>query len=333
MIAMFNPSAFWKSLQAAAERNWPQLSAVGCGLAFAIMSGGVALAAYTADVADPVMSLALGGIAIWFVKLYARGIRALQRLIDRLLAPELGRVPSRDRVPGWASLLYTLLFVALMLWVGAQTNIYAIAGWAAGQGVLAYFFRRQNDRAAPSAFAVIDDALDRWAEPRRPLLRKMNNALGFVALSGGVALQSYASGFARFMAASYRHSDAPAMQIAIALGCGAAAIVFARLYVSMTLGLQRALFDPWRYVRPEPPSRQIERWPRYAFALIGIVLFLTMSLIGNSTFTDKSAELKIDIGWICLLALFVGWSRGGFAVLGYFWATSRERAERAHARA
>jgi len=45
---MLSPTAFWKSLQGWAERNWPLLSALGYALAFAVMLGGIALAAYTA---------------------------------------------------------------------------------------------------------------------------------------------------------------------------------------------------------------------------------------------------------------------------------------------
>src|SRR5436190_4217628 len=125
-----SPTVLWKSLEAWAGRNWPLLSALGYALAFAIMIGGGALAAYTSDFAGPLMSLVCGGIVIWLVKLYARGIRAMQRLIDRLHPPESGETRAPAAVPGWASLLYTLLFLALMFCVGAQNNTYAILGWA-----------------------------------------------------------------------------------------------------------------------------------------------------------------------------------------------------------
>src|SRR5262245_20522156 len=264
---MLSPTAVWKSWQNWAERNWPLLSALGYALAFAVMLGGVALAAYMADFSGPVMSLAPGGIAIWLVKLCARGIRAAQRVIDRLHPPQRSEAAASEGVPFWGTLLYMLLFVALMLCMGAPTNIYTVLGWAAGNEVLAYFFARQNDPAAPSAFAIIDEALDRFAEPHRPLLRTLGIALGFVVLSGGVALHAFHSGFASAI------TPTMTTQITLAAGCGALAIVFARLYVAVTLAAQRALFDPWRYVRPEPPSRDIERWPLYLFALIGIALF------------------------------------------------------------
>jgi hypothetical protein len=323
---MLSPNAYWKSLQSRAERNWPLLSALGYAFAFAVMAGGVALAAYNADFAGPAMALALGGIAIWLMKHYARGIRATQRLIDRLHPPAPDQVASPDGVPLWASLLYMLLFVALMLSIGAPTNIDAVLGWAAGNEVLAYFFARQSDPTAASAFAVIDDALDRWAEPHRPLLRTLGTALGFAALAGGVALQAFHAGFAGAIAPTVT-------PIATAIACGALAIVFAYLFVAVTLAAQRALIDPWRYVRPEPPSRDIERWPLYLFALIGVVLFLAMSLIGGSALAAGSANLKLDIGTIDLFALLVGWIGGGRVVLPWFWAKARERAERKHARA
>ena len=71
---MPSPTAYWKSLQGWAGRHWPLLGALGTALAFAVMAGGVALAAYSADFAGPAMSLALGAVAIWLVKQYARGV-------------------------------------------------------------------------------------------------------------------------------------------------------------------------------------------------------------------------------------------------------------------
>ena len=106
-----------------------------------------------------------------------------------------------------------------------------------------------------------------------------------------------------------------------------------------TLAAQRAFIDPWRYVRPEPPSRHIERWPLWIFAVIAIVVFFAMSFIGHehaasgTTMTIEGKKFKIEIGTMSLLALFIGWIGGGRAVLRHFWAKARERAERAHARA
>ena len=128
-------------------------------------------------------------------------------------------------------------------------------------------------------------------------------------------------------------------QIAVAAGCGVAAIVFARLYVAITLAAQRAFIDPWRYVRPEPPSRKIERWPLWIFVPIAIVVFFMMSVIGNEQATGTGTLMiegkrsKIEIGSISLLAFIFGWGWGGYRVLRWFWAKARERAERTHARA
>jgi hypothetical protein len=72
MTQMPSPIAYLKSLQGWTEHNWPLLGAVGYAFAFAIMLGGLALAAYTANFAGPLMSLAFGGIVIGLVKVYAR---------------------------------------------------------------------------------------------------------------------------------------------------------------------------------------------------------------------------------------------------------------------
>ena len=333
---MPSPNAVVRLVKDWASRHWPLLSALGYALAFAVTFGGVALAAYTSGFTSPVMSLACGAVVIWLLKLYVRGIRAMQRLIARLHPPKSGQVASPDKVPGWAFHLYTLLFVVLMFRAGVQTNIYPILGWAAGQEVLRYFFWRQSDPAAPSAFAVIDDALDRFVELHRPLLRKLEIILGFIALSGGVALHAFHSGFTAAVALGYAGANV-IMQIAIAAGYGASAVVFARFYVAITIAAQRVLIDPWRYVRPEPPSREVERWALYVFLAIGLMLFLTMSFVGveqaagNTTIIVEAKHFKIEIGSVGLLALFVGWGCGGYRVLRYFWARARVRAEQTNA--
>ena len=114
--------------------------------------------------------------------------------------------------------------------------------------------------------------------------------------------------------------------------------MFAWLYVAITLAAQRALFDPWRYVRPEPPSRKIERWPLWIFVPIAIVLFFMMSVIGHEQATGSGTmmiegeRVKIEIGSISLLALSLrlglGRIQGAALVLG-----EGARARRANARA
>ena len=338
-----NPTAFWKSVESWADRNRPLLSALGIAASFAVLFGGVALAAY--DFADAAPSLVFGALAVWFMKLYARSIRATQRLIDRLHPQEPGEILAPGVLPGWAFVIHALIGVALffaMIALGeAYTDTAAVlfGAWAVGFNVLKYVFARQNDPSTPSAFATIDEALDRWAEPHQPLLRALGTALGFVALAGGVALHAFNSGYAGTIALRHAGSNTTTTQIAIAAGCGVAAIVLAWLYVAVTLAAQRAFIDPWRYVRPEPPSRKIERWPLWIFVPIAIVLFFMMSLIGNEQATGSGTmriegdRLKIEIGSISLLALLFGWGWGGYRVLRWFWAKARERAERARARA
>ena len=340
-----SPTALWKSIETYADRNGPVLSALGTAASFTALFGGVALAAYTADFADGLTSLLCGALAIWFVKPYARLVRAMQRLIDRLHPPEPGDVAKPGAVPGWSVLVYVLIGLALVYWVGAQGDAYfypmvlLFVGWAAGQNALRYVFARQNDPATPSAFATIDEALDRWAEPHRPLLRTLGIVLGFAALLGGVAIHALNSGYAGTIALHHAGSSTTMAQIAIAAGCGVLAIVFARLYVAITLAAQRAFIDPWRYVRPEPPSRKIERWPLWIFVPIAIVVFFMMSVVGNQQAPGSDMLIiegkrsKIQIGSISLLAFLFGWGWGGYRVLRWFWAKARERAERTHARA
>ncbi|HXO86924.1 MAG TPA: hypothetical protein VN803_15485, partial [Gemmatimonadales bacterium] len=280
------------------------------------------LAAY--DFADGVLSLLFGALAVWFVKLYARSIRATRRLIDRLHPPEPGEVLAPGMLPGWAFAVHTLiglmLFFAMIALEETYTHTAALlfGAWAVGFNALKYRFAQQNDPTTPSAFATIDEALDRWAEPHLPLPRALGTALGFAALAGGVAIHAFNSGYAGTIALRHAGSGSTTTQIAIAAGCGALSIVFAWLYVAVTLAAQRALFDPWRYVRPEPPSRKIERWPLWIFVPIAIVGFFMMSVIGNQqatgtgTLTIEGERSKIQIGSISLLALLFGWSWGGY---------------------
>ena len=168
--------------------------------------------------------------------------------------------------------------------------------------------------------------------------RQLKTALGFAALAGGVALHAFYSGFAGTVALRQAGSGTMPTQIAVAIGCGVLAAVFAHLYVAIALAAQRALIDPWKYVRPEPPSRDIERWPLIIFAIIGIVLFFVMSFVGqeqaagSSTMMIEGERFNVEIGTIGLLALLAGWGGGGYVVLRHVWAKARERAERAHAR-
>ena len=226
-----SPTVLWRSVEAWADRNWALLSALGIAASFAVLFGGVALAAY--DFADAVLSLVFGALAVWFVKLYAPSIRAAQRLIDRLHPPEPGEVPAPGVLPGWAFAIHALIGLVLFFAVVALEETYTHAAtvlfgaWAVGFNALKYVYARQNDPSTPSAFATIDEALDRWAEPHQPLLRALGTALGFAALAGGVALHAFRSGFAGAIALSHAGSNTMTIQIAIAAGCGVLAVVFA----------------------------------------------------------------------------------------------------------
>jgi|SRR5436190_5644368 len=323
-----SPTVLWKSLEAWAGRNWPLLSALGYALAFAVMVGGVALAAYTSDFAGPLMSLVCGGIAIWLMKFYARGIRALQRLIERLHPPESGETRAPAAVPGWAVAIYMLIGLALAYWVGAQEHSYTYAamelfiGWAAGQDVLKYLFARQSDPSVPSAFATIDDALDRLAEPRRPLLRAIGIGLGFAALSGGVALYARQAGVTRVAAAACEPAClvTPGFEFMVAAACGATAILFVTLYTRLTLAAQRVFIDPFKFVRPEPKPEQAAKWVIVLHVVLGFVLLFVMTGVGQMQIPHVlkiSAEAPEGGG------LLLGWWIGGGAVLRFFWAKWR----------
>ena len=319
---MPSPSAVVRSVKDWTNRHWPLLSALGYALAFAVTFGGVALAAYTSGLAGPVISLVCGAAIIWLLKLYVRGIRAMQRLIDRLHPPEPDQVASPDEVPGWAFHLYALLFVALMFCAGVQTNIYALVAWAAGQEVLAYFFARQNDPAAPSAFTTIDDALDRLAEPHWALLRAIGTALGFLALFAGVAVYAWQADVTRVAATACGPacSTAPGFEFMVAVACGATAILFVTLYTRLTLAAQRAFIDPFKFVRPEPKPEQAAKWVIVLHVVLGFVLLFVMTGIGQ---TQIPHVLKVSAEAPEGGGLLLGWWIGGGIVLRFFWARWR----------
>ena len=137
-----NPTAFWKSVETWADRNRPLLSALGIAASFAGLFGGVALAAY--DFADAVLSLVFGALAVWFMKLYARSIRATQRLIDRLHPPQPDEVLAPGVLPGWAFAIHALIGVALFFAMIALEEAYThtaallFGAWAVGFNVLKY---------------------------------------------------------------------------------------------------------------------------------------------------------------------------------------------------
>ena len=133
-----NPPAFWKSVETWADRNRLLLSALGIAASYAVLFGGIALAAY--EFADALLSLVFGALVVWFVRLYARSIRAAQRLIDRLHPREPGEVLAPGVLPGWAFAIHVLIGVVLFFAMIALEEAYAatvlFGAWAVGFNVL-----------------------------------------------------------------------------------------------------------------------------------------------------------------------------------------------------
>ena len=75
------------------------------------------------------------------MKLYARWVRATQRLIDRLHPPQPGEATTPGAVSGWAFAIYMLISLALAHSVIGQDEGYTaatvglLAAWAAGFSV------------------------------------------------------------------------------------------------------------------------------------------------------------------------------------------------------
>src|SRR5262245_44726696 len=93
-----------------------------------------------------------------------------------------------------------------------------------------------------------------WATRHWPVLTAFGYALSFALLFGGTALAAY-------------HADV-ADQTA-ALLCGAAAILFARLYVRIVPRIAR-LIDALRPPRPDDAAKsQIPRWAVVIYAMVG----------------------------------------------------------------
>ena len=157
---MLNAIALRKSIEAWAKRHWALLGAFGHALAFAVLFGGVALAAYTSGFAGTAMSALCGAMAVLFVRHYVRLVPRAQRLIDRLQPPES---PATPEFPNWALAIYALIGLALILLIIAHEDSYTYAamelfvGWAAGHDVLKYLWARQTRPETPKALDIIDD--------------------------------------------------------------------------------------------------------------------------------------------------------------------------------
>ena len=86
--------------------------------------------------------------------------------------------------------------------------------------------------------------------------------------------------------------------------CGAAAILFVKLYARLTSSVQRRAFDWYNFVRPEPPSAKVPFWVVALYVLIGIALFIAMAAFAQRQLARGST---IDLGTYGALALILGW--------------------------
>jgi len=304
--------------------HWPVLSPLGYALALAVTFGGAALSAYHSGFS--VTSAAVCGVLfILFVRLYARSIPPVQRLIERL-HPEPGAPEKPDEIPGWAAAVYLLAGFVVVVAFGAlqESGAYApvelFAAWGASQNLLNLFWQKRDGTTAfGTAFDTFDRRLDDWSARHQPLISVLRTVLWFVLLSGGVAVHAAESGFA--VAAGARCGDRclaiPGFPMMAAAACGAGAILFVALYALLTSELQRVTADPWKFVRPEPPGTKVPFWVRALHVPIGIALFIAMAALGQQQVFGGRA---IDFGDYGALALIAGWWIGGRGVLGYVWS-------------
>jgi hypothetical protein len=305
------------------NRHWPVLSPLGYALALAVTFGGATLSAYHSGF-TATSAAVCGVLFILFVRLYARSVAAAQRLIDRL-HPEPDAPERPDEIPGWAAGVYLLAgFVVVVAFSALQeSDTYApvelFAAWAVGRNLLDLFWRKRDGTTAfGTAFDAFDRRLDAWAARHQPLLNILRTVLWFVLLCGGVALHAYESGFADVAAAACgtQCRGIPGIAYLAAVAFGAGAIVFIALYAWLASSVQRVTADPFKFVRPEPPSTKVPFWVRALHVLIGIAAFLAMAALGQRA----SVSRAIDFGDYGALALIAGWWIGGRGVLAYFWA-------------
>ena len=322
---MLNATPLRKSIEAWAKRHWALLGAFGHALAFAVLFGGVGLAAYTSGFAGTAMSALCGAMAVLFVRHYVGLVPRAQRLIDRLQPPES---PATPEFPDWALAIYALIGLALILLIIAHEDSYTYAamelfvGWAAGHDVLKYLWARQTRPETPKALDIIDDWLDALAERHGALLRVLGAVLGFVLLFGGVALYAWQAGVTRVAAIACGPACAasPGFEPMIAAACGAAAVLFIILYARLTLAAQRVLIDPLKFVRPGPKPEKAAKWATVLHVILGFILLFVMTAVGQM---QIPGTLKISGDAPEGAGLLLGWWIGGGIVLRFFWARWR----------
>jgi hypothetical protein len=320
------------------------LRALGYAAAFAVTFSAIAIGAWHAGV-EPTSAAIRAGFVVLFIRIFARSVPAMQRLIDRL-HPEPNAVRP-DAVPGWAVGLYWaigLALVFLIIWL-EETYTYAavatFAAWGAGANLLTGFWiRRDGTTAIGTAFIAFDARLDAFAARHRATLRPLGVVLAFAMLTGGVALHAFETGAAE---AALARCGAPCggRPLAAALVFGAAAAAFVYVYALLLGSMQRALIDPWKHVRPEPAPATPPRWTVVLLILIGFGVFWTIASTGDTSAVPRSAfhigtaappggaGRAVTLGAHALLEWIVGWCVGGRGVLGFFWpkpAIHRQRA-------
>jgi hypothetical protein len=153
-------------------------------------------------------------------------------------------------------------------------------------------------------FIAFDERLDALAARHWTALARMGYALAFLLLFAGVAWHAVSSGVAPDLAS---------------FG-GGAAILFVMVFARLTAAIQRAVFDPFQYVRPEPLPRKVARWVAWLHVLIGVALFIAVASLSAVT-TDTGLKITIR-GWNAA-ALIFGWCVGGGNVLKFFWLKAR----------
>jgi hypothetical protein len=316
-----------KPLAAWANRHRPALSAAGYALAFAVVFGGVALAAYHAGFSKTEAAVC-GALALLFIRYFARSVPGAQRLIDRLQPPEQRAPAKPDGLPNWALAVYALIGLALITIIAfEETYTYAVTalwvGWIAGHHLLqGLLVKRDGTTAFGTAFIAFDERLDAWRDRHWAVLRVLGIALGFLLLFGGVALYAWQAGVTRVAGAVCGPACTvlPGFDMMVAAACGAAAVLFIVLYTRLTLAAQRVFIDPLKFVRPGPKPEQAAKWVTVLHVVLGFILLFVMTGVGQMqipTTLTISGEEPEGAG------MLLGWWIGGGIVLRFFWAQWR----------
>src|SRR5262249_21417495 len=129
-----------------------------------------------------------------------------------------------------------------------------------------------------------------WANRHWPVLAAFAYALSFAVLFGGTALAAYRAHVADQTAA---------------LLCGAAAVLFARLYVR-TVPRIAPLIDGLRPPKPNQAAKsQIPRWAVVIYAMLGLALAIAIADPGSGRF---HAAIEFFVAWLA-----------GCVTLNYLW--------------